>query len=87
MCPVVRFEVGALGVGLPAAYVVARVCGDPLPRPGAPTALRLGFLRQAVPAGDQERLCRMERGQSARRERLTGQGPGNSRGKALKRLP
>lgn len=68
MCPVVRFEVGALGVGFPAAYVVARVRGDPLPWPGAPTALRLGFLRQAVPAGDQERLCRMESGQSAQRE-------------------
>lgn len=61
MCPVVRFEVGALGVGFAAAHVVAGVRGHPLPGPGAPTALRLGFLRQAVPAGDQEGLCGMER--------------------------
>ena len=60
VCPVMRFEVGALRVGFPTAYVVARVRGDPLPWPGAPAAFRLGFLCQAVPAGDHEGLCGIE---------------------------
>lgn len=60
-----RFEVGALRVGFPTTDVVARVCGNSLPRPGAPTAFRLGFLRQAVPTGDHEGLCRINRPQSA----------------------
>lgn len=51
------FEMGALCVSFAAANVVARVSGDPLPRPGAPAAFRLRFLRQAVPAGDHEGLC------------------------------
>lgn len=60
VCAVMRFEVGTLGVGLPTAHVVARVRGHPLPRPGAPTALGLGFLCQGVPAGDHEGLCGVE---------------------------
>lgn len=67
VCTVMRFEVGALRVGFPTAYVVARVRGDSLPRPGAPTAFRFGLLRQAVPAGDHEGLCGIESPQSARR--------------------
>lgn len=51
------FEMGALCVSFAAANVVARVSGDPLPRPGAPAAFRLRFLRQAVPTGDHEGLC------------------------------
>lgn len=51
-----RFEVGALCVRLPTAHVVARVRGHPLPRPGAPASFGLGFLRQAVAAGDHEGL-------------------------------
>lgn len=74
VCAVVRFEVGALRVGLPTADVVARVRGDSLPWPGAPTAFRLGFLRQAVPAGDHEGLCGMESPQSARGEHTKGEG-------------
>lgn len=59
------FEVGALRVGFPTTDVVARVRGNSLPRPGAPTTFRLGFLRQAVPAGDHEGICRINRPQSA----------------------
>ena len=48
VCAVVSLEVRALGVGLPTACVVTRVCGDALPRPGAPAALGLGLLRQTL---------------------------------------
>lgn len=65
VCAVMRFEVGALRVGFPTSDVVARVCGHSLPRPGAPAAFGLGFLRQAVPTGDHEGLCRTNRAQSA----------------------
>lgn len=70
VCAVVRFEVGALRVGFPTTYVVARVGGNSLPWPGAATAFRLGFLRQAVPAGDHERLCGIKRPPSAWRQRI-----------------
>lgn len=70
VCAVMRFEVGALRVGLPTAHVVARVGGNSLPWPGAPTAFGLGFLGQAVPAGDHERLCGIKRPQSAWRQRI-----------------
>lgn len=42
VCPQVGLQVGALGVGLPAARVRARVRGRPLAGPGAPASFRLG---------------------------------------------
>ncbi len=54
---VMCFEVGALCVSFPTANIVTRVCGNPLPRPGAPATFGLWFLRQAVPTGDHEGLC------------------------------
>ena len=55
------FEVGALCVSFPTANIVTRVRGDSLPRPGAPPAFRFWFLRQAVPTGDHEGLCGVQR--------------------------